>query len=600
MDGPISAGVALLLDCGFGSLVGSANSAGRMAAYLAGRGFECSLLRGPEVTHERVADALKSLRSQLGAGDAFVLYFVGHGERLRGDAVPARGDGPPPRVEVPLLVTHDLFLAADPPRPGITGEELIAWLAPIAELTGNVTLILDCCRAAGMAGGSAAPEVKARIAEALARGWARLRTKYAVRDAAMEAAAGIVRLTATTEHEIAVERILPDGSERIGLFTEALVAVLERPGAADVPWEQLLPELQARVLAECSTQRPGIEGPRYRVPFSARERPPIDEFLARLIRAGWVVRGGRLHGIEVGDRFDLGGAPATVTAATPTVALLRLDAAVAGLPSQLLVRRVACARRHAVGCDPTLRAEVEPALAESPELMLAQADAVATIERSGAQIGLRDARGALHVEPAEPAAPSVARVVGILRRLVRWQRQAPVIAELAALAVPIGVAWGLAGDDVPLPSDGAVLPVGARLRLRAWGTGKAPEVFVSLFHLRVDLSLEHLTDGLDHGVSVPGRDCVDLLEGPGRRTPELAWPAEVPRDGPREEALVLLVSARPRSFHRMGTSTWLPHDGLPVWTSRRDAEPAELSAVVLRYRVAPAPALGAPGAQTAG
>ncbi len=86
--------VALVLDIGFGTLLGSRRSAERITAHLQARGFEVLALQGADVTRDRIRGELLHARRQLGPGDAFALYFVGHGDRLR-------ADGGPPRPGVP-------------------------------------------------------------------------------------------------------------------------------------------------------------------------------------------------------------------------------------------------------------------------------------------------------------------------------------------------------------------------------------------------------------------------------------------------------------------------------------------------------------------
>lgn len=590
--------VALVLDIGFGTLMGSQRSAERIGAYLQGRGFEVQALRRDEVTRDRVRSELLAARRRLGPGDAFVLYFVGHGDRLRADGGPARPGAPQVGADVMLLITHDLF--EETGAPGIAGAELVEWLEPIAEATDNVTVILDCCRAAGMTAGSLAgdADARARIADVLARGVAPMRQKYgagAPRSATWPSS--IVRLVATTENETAVEHLTDDRSGRIGLFTDALVRALEQH--PDKPWDDLLPTVQLQVGAECRTQCPGVEGPRYRLPFSRRERPPLDQFPCSLDRGGWRLHAGALHGIAPGDRFELAGAAAEVVEVAPDVAVLRFDGEPAAAPS-LRARRIACARRDRVGWG---GAEEPPpelvfGLVHAPEIELVHGtdDVALTIAPEADALVVRDAAGeVIHVEAAA-AADEATRLLHALRRAARWQRQHAALERLASPA-PLNLAWGLDGQEEGLPTAGATLPEGARLWLQVWSDGQRPELYVSLFHRRADRSLVHLNHDLDHGAYVTRRRGVDMTETlAGEPRPiSITWCPCVPRDRPRDEELILLVSTRPRSLHHIATAIALgPAESPP---DRARGEGDDLLAVVrVPFRVEP----GAGGSQTAG
>lgn len=577
--------VALVLDIGFGTLLGSRRSAERMTAHLQARGFEVLALQGADVTRDRIRGELLHARRQLGPGDAFALYFVGHGDRLRADGGPPRPGVPQAVGDVMLLITHDLFEESG--APGVAGSELVEWLEPIAEATDNVTVILDCCRAATMAAGSLAGDeaAHARIAEVLAAGVAPMRQKYGV--AAPRAVgwpASIVRLVATTENETAVERLADDGAGRIGLFTDTLVRALERH--PDSPWDDLLQTVQLQVGAECRTQLPGVEGPRWRLPFSRAERPPIDQFPCVEERGGWRLLAGALHGVAPGDRFTLADAAAEVVEVAPDVAVLRFDAAPPAAPA-LRLRRVACARRDRVawagaGEPPP---ELARALAGAPELELVQEtdDAVAALEADGDARIVRVAGEVIHVEPTDEAG----RLVHALRRAARWQRQHAALERLAGPA-PLHLAWGLDGQEDGLPTDGATLPEGARLWLQVWSDGTRPELYVSLFHRRADCSLLHVNHDLDHGAIVTRRRSVDLTETAGGEPRPIAveWCPNVPRDRPRDEELILLVSSRPRALHRVATAIALgPAEPAP--DRPRGEDDGLLAALRVPFRVEP-------------
>lgn len=574
---------ALLLDIGFGTLQGSARSCERIQDYLGRRDFEIAVLRGPEVTRARVSATLAGLR--LSEGDSFVLYFVGHGERARGERLAATGGQAPPDTDVLLLLTHDVF---DPsqPAPGIAGIELAKWLSPIVTATGNVTVILDCCRAATMTAGEAAldPAAQARVDATLARAAAGLRDKYPNK-ITRRGAPKMVCLVATTANEIAVERELADGSGRIGLFTDALVQVLDAHHGELRSWDELLPEIQDIVLRDCPTQRPGVEGQRHRVPFSRQERPPIDEYACLATRGGWVLHAGALHGMHVGDRFTLGPVTATAVAVDLDRATLRLDEDDASIPPISRARRVACAARDILtwpaGHD--LPDTFSAALRAAPEIAIAAGvDAgPAGFTRHDDAVVLRDRAGAIvHAEPMIGLGHGAARLVAAARRLVRWERQRVALAQLSGSLVC--AAFGRVGADDELPREGALLRAGDRLWVRAWGTGDHPEVFASLFHLRADRNLTHLGEALDHGVSVPRSRTVELA-----RELAIPWSPHVPRTTPCDEALLVLTSLRPRALHRVASDPWEHPDQPTKRITRSGVDRPVLGATLFRYRLLP-------------
>lgn len=568
--------VAWLLDIGFGTLQASARSAARMAECLVAHRFETHTLSGSEVTRARVHGLLCAMREELQPGDAFVLYFVGHGDKIWGASSSAPSG--PPDDELLVLITHDVFGDGEA-LPVIAGPELSAWLSPLADKIGNVTVILDCCRAATLVPGEAPDEGSAaKIEVILHQAAAALRAKYrggsdTTRGGPSHAShASIVRLVATTRNQYAIERRQPDGW--IGLFTDCLAGVLMRPRDRELSWDELLPELQDLVLAGCPTQRPGVEGPRHRVPFSLRERRDPDEHPCYLAGDGWIVDAGMLHGIETGDRFDLGAKGATAERVEPHRTFLRTIAGSGG-PEPQRTRRIAGARVDIVAWCSEQSPPTDP-----PGLRLHRglhAAAIATVEDRATGTVLCDTSGnVIH-----------AGIEGLLAaacRQARWSRQAPAFAALASDHL-LNVEWGREGSTVALPRTGVELPADAELWVRASGTGEHSEVFVSLFRLRADRHLVHGSADLDHGVSVPRNGSVDLLPGSGVREPR--WGPQVATDQRSHESLILVVSTQPRSFHRIGTTPAVEPEAIGTRVRQsavhRDPARTDLAVVTLSY-----------------
>lgn len=582
----MDARIALVVDCGFGTLEASHRSAARMSEHLRGRGFEVVALQGPGATRERVRGALAEVSSRLVRGDAFVFYFVGHGERVRDRAyVLASLERRPAIADLLLLITRDLHVAPDAERVGIAGPELLDWLRPIADATDNVTVILDCCHAAGILAGDAprSDAARARLDAGLRRVSECVRAKYerfrGDQRPGLAAERRIVRLVATTQSELAMEDDDHDG-ERIGLFTLALLEALARPGART--WDALMPEVQARVLGQRPTQRPGIEGPRHRFPFTTEEQGPAGSVRCTLGRAGTAfLAAGRTAGVAKGDLFSLvspdDGAPqalALVTGADETRATLRVRFS-GELPRDLRAVRLRSARRVRVSLraePPALAASVRRAIAGAA-IDLTEGEGEAVLELRGDRCELRDADGELvHCDGHVDGEGALSRLADALARLVHWTRVDAALRALLSLPdpPPLGLAWGRAGEDQALPLTGAELRAGERIWMRVRPSAH-PELHVSAYHVRADRTIARLTGDLDPGVPALRSRVTELTLTPAGE-PAL-WTVAGDPSGARREWLVVLASRQPLDFHAIEALAPPPATGTATRTSR-DERPA--------------------------
>lgn len=567
--------LALLVDCGFGSLKASAVSAGRVSACLERHGFTSHLLRGAEATREAIQAFLHTgPAAALGSGDAFVFYFVGHGERVRDPAYGRRELVEAPTIaDVLLLITHDVLFEQRQGLVGLSGIELAEGLRPIAEATDNVTVLLDCCHAAGIVAcdGAADPlpvdaldRVSARIHEAYKK------HRPVTRSAVTARERRIVRLVATIQDENAIEGPGSCGEPLIGLFSDAVAAALSREGAESIPWSEHLLDIQRSVLARCPIQRPGLEGPRLRYPFDIAGEEPGGPFACEPNHGRVTLFAGSLCGLEIGDVFRIilpAGSTATLelplAELEPTRAILGLARPGAARSSircrqAVLVRR---ARELAVavqgGAAEPLKA-LRAALRDDDGLALVDRDpaAIATLTLGDDASELREVGGDLVHRDGPPGAPPVRRrLLAALRRFVAWHRLDGSVRRLVAHSDPpvVECMWGLAGSDEPLPDAGAVLRPGDAVwfRLRSLSD---PRLHVSVFHVRGDRSVHHLDRDCDHGLLILRNRVTDLTHtaaGVSRPWPIVAPPLPLPV----RERFLLVISAEPVSLHRVAEPT---------------------------------------------
>lgn len=521
-------------------------------------------MSGAEATVLNIENAVTAARGRLGAGDAFVFYFVGHGEVVRDGATIkngwSAGDREPGLADLFVLITQDI-LVAGAAEAGIPGAVLIEWLAPIAEVTGNVTVVLDCCHAAGGVPGRVG-ERGARLDAAIGRARARLRERYAVHRSGREVVVGerqLVCVVATTRNEFAQEGRSLDGAGEVGLLSDALAESLMEPAADAWTWDEHIVNIQRLVLPRCSTQRPGVEGPRYRRPFTREVCEPDGSYPCGVDERGvFCVRAGVLHGVEVGDEFVVVRAdePSRVLVETRVRdvdvdrAALTGEVQGAGLRA-MPVRRsspVALGLRGEAGATALVRAGAPARLG-----VVFEARGEDVLEVEAGRATLWDRRGeALRVDAGVGDGAALLRVLEAVGRVAHLRRIERGFAGLDRAKAPtFELVWGcgarrFAGGERVTQDDA----VWVALEPRSHG-----ELHVSAFHVRGDASIVDMTADLDHGRTITRGQVTELLQTAGGE--RQAWPL---RRGPGiwdgrdvREAIVLIVSPRPISLHRLAT-----------------------------------------------
>ncbi|MCA1691432.1 MAG: DUF4384 domain-containing protein [Actinobacteria bacterium] len=368
--------------------------------------------------------------------------------------------------------------------------------------------------------------------------------------------------------------------------------------------------VRRRAMTAAPQQRPEVEGPAARLPFSLtlKARPHA---LPVIVAAEVFIDGARLLGVSPGDTFRL--QPAGEGDPLGTAVVQRLDdqravlsvdgVAVDALPRALeAVPLTTAVPQLAVRLNLTgptgeaLLAELEA----SPRLRLAQDAGEPVLATISGDSGLvvRDVTGApLHAGTLADDEAGRRRALELVELLAKAERlralgsgegdaylDAPVAIELAH--------HGVEGREV-VPLHGTQLFNGQPISVRISNGSNTP-VYIWLFDVGVANTITLVTNDAPSGFRLgysgtPG----DSRTIGGTAGMALSWPSRLPADGPRAESLVVILSDQPQDLRGLESSpsgergmATSPLDaileevreGTREWSSREGAAP-------LRYRV---------------
>ncbi|MBL9106812.1 MAG: caspase family protein [Myxococcales bacterium] len=343
---------ALLIGSPRNGLTAAEASVTRMRACLARRGFvvpDAGVLVGQSATRAAIVAAFDALLARVEPGDTVVLYYAGHGNLFP--------DRPSlaslvPSVSHPLLEPMDIADSDADHFNGLLGGELRLLLRALARLCDTVTAIFDCCHAAGLTVAdqptrdTSDADDRAAVAAVARRAGERIELRR------MQPKQGIaprrpvvVRLVASSASELAYY----DLTSGLLHFTAALADALDDDALRHLAWDPLLRLVRQRVQAVCPEQRPGLEGDRDTLPFTATSAPLPAEHV-HVDRRGPALRlaAGRAHGFDDGDTVELLAytapdielATATVRDSEAFTAALEPTLSLAELPRALIARRI--------------------------------------------------------------------------------------------------------------------------------------------------------------------------------------------------------------------------------------------------------------------
>ncbi|MFE8599872.1 caspase family protein [Archangium violaceum] len=606
-------------------LKGVVSDARGLSSVLQARGFEVDLRVGQDATREGILEGYHRLIRSCSAGDCAVVYFSGHGGRVRDPEY--RPDGRPRlSSHEQFIVPEDFQFSREGDFRGITALELSALQARLTALTREVTVILDCCFAACM---SRASGIRAKALSDTPYGWiaAHLESlrERGVAPASLhvEGNPHAVRMVASGVDETAFEYLTARGVW-VGAMTDALLAALDEAGQLPVSWELLGRRVRERVISMFPFQRPELEGPVQRIALALGEvaSSPGLPYFGREGRH--FLRGGRLHGVNVGDEYLV--MPFPASRADPAHGLarasvihvdtgsceVRLETSnrtlelTPGSPA-FLVR--AAGRKRSVqviddGAEGSLagalriRLEASGLVRPAPEG--GGEPSLATVSLGTSFIEVRDRDGCRVAYPLQAEPGAVGQVVHGLETLARAQALRELESGPGAdtLEDRMCVEWGVVEGSKSrrLSGERRLLEPGERVYVRLVNDG--PErLFASVFDIGVGGRITLLNRSQPSGMLIePGGDgWVGMRCGQDLVGIELRWPDAVPADAPGLESLVVIISDRPQDLRLLETGGLRPRASSPrsqlqslleliAWGGGRDLRPLEEDSPV-RYMV---------------
>ena len=292
---------------------------------------EIQVLVDADATRDGILAGFEWLIAASAAHDAALVFYSGHGGRFPLPDWQARQVAGQDAF-AQFIVPYDMAQTTAADFRGLLSLEMSGLQSRLTAKTDNVTTILDCCHSGLMSrDATLIPKAVSRefpIDGALAK------------LAEIEARAGAptadgnpdaVRVVACAPNQSAFEGLSQfRPGERHGLLTDALANLLNLPAGPRVGWRILAERLRAMVSAAAPMQRPEVEGPSRRLPFTVEEdeRPGA---LPVQVNAGEIwVDGAELLAVSPGDRYLLldgsGHELGTATAGTLTGGRAQLSA----------------------------------------------------------------------------------------------------------------------------------------------------------------------------------------------------------------------------------------------------------------------------------
>ncbi len=538
-----------------------------MSAALLARGFKTDIRTESDATSEGILEGCRRLIADCGPNDPALVYYSGHGGRAANPRYQP-GNRLPQILQYIVPTDHKAGSFK-----GILDFELSLLLGQLTSKTRNVAVILDCCHAAPMS--RMLLKVRPRAIpsvwhEGVEEHLQSLRLELT--GLHPESNPNAVRMVATEADKSAYEFVQEDGSYA-GAMTTALLFVLKEAGEADVSWHALGMRVREIVLSHIPEQRPEVEGPSQRLLFSTNEANREGAVVFFRQEGQPFLRVGRLLGSQIGAEYGL--MPSQAVAYQPGKEIARATViAVEGNVSRVDLRilepateltdgalafplRLPFQKRNVrlLGGSP-VDDQLHIAVASSPFIEFTEEDhaVIASVLASGEGLLVLDHYGAALTSRLPPNAAGINTV---LRRLSDLAR-ADALRSLAN-ADPIGnirVTWGrvMDGEEVPM-SEGDRFHVRDHLFVRVENSGVAA-VFVAVFDIGVVSNITLLTDSQPTGVKLEAGGVYRLGERAGLLIGLPAqWPADVPADGLRNQALVVIAADDWQDFRALETGT---------------------------------------------
>lgn len=255
--------------------------------------------------YENIANGLRALASkEVSRGDRVFIYYSGHGSYEKIPQAESYFEGlvPVDHEEVGLLFD----------------VELNQFLQDIAERSGDLTVILDCCHSAGATRDSASADSNDRFlplpqarAGQVAPGTERLQ-RFGSASTVRQAPQEYTVIAACHADEVAAEcRIPPKVGKTRGLLSYFLFDILskvEPPALAQLRWSDIWEQLKASINGAKPSQRPMLLGPKERRIFGGPWQPQDTGYVISQNSDGsYIIAAGSLAGLGKGAQIAVYG-----------------------------------------------------------------------------------------------------------------------------------------------------------------------------------------------------------------------------------------------------------------------------------------------------
>ncbi|HEX2687418.1 MAG TPA: caspase family protein [Kofleriaceae bacterium] len=586
---------ALIIRPDYDPLAGFRNSADCIDQVLRSRGFEIELCADREATRAGILQAYDRLIQGTRSDDAVAVIYIGHGGLTTNQNYS-------PNADLPRCIQNicptDFGKTTDDDFRGISSFELSLQLAALTRKTRNATLILECCFSAQLARGDEPadmPRTRPKLSRVvLTRHLQELRERS--RDFSELELTGnpdAVRVAAAGQTESAYQLKLPSAREQeaigihlpegawISAMTLRLAEILTEVGTARVSWRSIATALRARL----TVQRPEIEGPVTRMPFSlATVDAPT--FAVRIEQGRAIVEAGRLLGVSVGDVYGVMPAGSTNFDPKQAVAQLTIDEVTA---TRSFARQIAwhngasALPAHAVAiatslsferlpvhiaADAPARQVVEAALESSRRVRAAtphDRNVLAELRVQHTELALHDAQGPLFPPARYP--DGLGDAVRDLENLATEHRLRVLSEDEGIAPIDISVELFVVGatGSRKLADHGEALGLGDRIALQLENKTSKP-VFANVFNigLRRRIELVSAVDPsgvklLPHKPRYVGDSIAGQLTGY-----KIRWPSGLPRDQPRLDTLMVMLTAEPADLRALESTEHLARTAAPA------------------------------------
>lgn len=569
-----------------------------MESALGDNGFDpIQTMTGDAASRDGIVNALEEVIGAAGKDDAAVVYYSGHGGRMKHPDWQARqAAGLPAYLQ--FIVPWDIESSTDDDFHGLLAEEISELQWRLTQRTHNVTTILDCCHSGYMA------RDVMLLPKAISKEFpidgllARVESVPAQhRDGGRDTNPYAVRVVACQPEQSAFER------QGHGVLTESLAALLT-DGGRDLTWTVIGTLVRDRVVT-LAPQQPEVEGPAERLPFTLDVRRRPQAYPVRLDDGDVTIEAATLLGIAAGDTFRLVGpdgettiGDASVAELDGDIALLEVDGVVPDGAEAVPVETSVPRRPVRVTAQGQTGSELADLIGKSPRLRVAEGDepVLATIAANG-KLVIADATGQPVRKDGEAEPRSAVQLVELLAAA---ERMRTLSSGQGAAALDAAVEVELvrhADERKTCRLNGERLFEGDRVSLTVRNRSDS-EVYFWLFDVGVSNRTALVTNDAPSGARLePAGTPGDTRTIGGSGGTPLDWPPDVPRDAGRSELFVLIVAdkqqnLRPLEFvgektRELRTGPVSALDALleEARSGTREFSPEQADAPQIRYRV---------------